>query len=385
MIVSSKVRIKPMLYLTAAFTGLAFPALAGDAATPNPFSRAEAAAIIADARKIVTPNGIERLEKVRIGGIDQWVSIRGRDRRNPVLLFIHGGPGYVSMPMSWWFSRDWEEYFTVVEWDQRGAGKTYLLNDPAKIAPTLTLHRMVDDAEEMADWIRKALGKERIFVMGHSWGSYPGLQLAKRHPEWLYAYIGVGQLTDGPESERRGWAFAINAARRAGNAEAVHQLEAIAPYFAASHPSPLKDIYTQRKWLDLYGGVMAHRDGNSAESGLARLSPDYTEDEISRIWKGNEFSERYLLADVLSLNLTDIRKLECPLLLFAGRCDVNVNSQVGAEWFAKVNAPSKQLVWFENSAHLPMTEEPGKFLISLVRYARPIAERPARLHPKLPN
>jgi proline iminopeptidase len=292
-----------------------------------------------------------------------------------VLLFIHGGPGYISMPMSWWFSRDWEEYFTVVQWDQRGAGKTYLLNDPAKIAPTLTLNRMVDDAEEMADWTRKELGKKKIFVLGHSWGSYLGLQLAKRHPEWLYAYIGVAQLTDGPESERRGWAFTIDAARRAGNIEAVHQLEAIAPYFSPGHPSSLKDIDTQRKWLDLYGGVMAHRDGNSPESDLARLSPDYTDEEISRIWEGNGFSEQYLLAQVLSLNLTDTRKLDCPLIIFGGRYDVNLNSDVAAEWFARVDAPSKQFVWFENSAHLPMTEEPGKFLISLVRYARPIAER----------
>jgi proline iminopeptidase len=375
MMVSSKVCLKLLLYLTAAFTGLAGPPLAGDAATPKPFSRAEATAIIADTRKIVTPNGIERLEKVRIGGIDQWVSIRGRDKRNPVLLFIHGGPGYVSMPMSWWFSRDWEEYFTIVQWDQRGSGKTYLLNDPAKIAPTLTLDRMVEDAEEMADWTRRELGKKKIFALGHSWGSYLGLQLAKRHPEWFYAYIGVAQLTDGPESERRGWTFTIDAARRAGNAEAVHQLEAIAPYFPLDHPSSLKDIFTQRKWLDLYGGVMAHWDGNSAESGLAALSPDYTDEEISHIWEGNDFTEKYLLAQVLSLNLTDIRKLDCPLIIFAGRHDVNLNSEVAAEWFTKVNAPSKQFVWFENSAHLPMTEEPGKFLIALVRYARPIAER----------
>jgi hypothetical protein len=92
----------------------------------KPASRAEATAIIANARKIVTPNGVERLEKVRIGGIDQWVSIRGTDRRNPVLLYVHGGPGYVSIPMSWWFNRGTEEYFTIVQWDQRAAGKTYL-------------------------------------------------------------------------------------------------------------------------------------------------------------------------------------------------------------------------------------------------------------------
>ena len=84
----------------------------------------------------------------------------------------HGGPGYVSMPMSWWFTRGWEEYFTVVQWDQRGAGKTCLLNDPATIGPTMTLERMVADTEEMTTWLRKELGKPKIFVIGHSWGSY---------------------------------------------------------------------------------------------------------------------------------------------------------------------------------------------------------------------
>ncbi len=117
--------------------------------------------------------------------------------------------------MSWWFARGWEEYFTVVQWDQRAAGKTHLLTDPARIAPTLTRARMIADTEEIATWIRQAFGKTKIFVLGHSWGSFLGLQIARRHPAWLHAYIGVAQLIDGPESERRGWRFAIDAARRA--------------------------------------------------------------------------------------------------------------------------------------------------------------------------
>jgi proline iminopeptidase len=350
-------------------------ARSADKSAPKAFTRGQAAAIVANARKIVSPNGIERLQMVRIGAIEQWVSIRGYDKRNPVLLFIHGGPGYVSMPMSWWFSRGWEEYFTVVQWDQRGAGKTYLLNDPAKIAPTLTFIRMQADAEEMVNWIRQHLGKQKIFVIGHSWGSYVGLELAKKHPEWLHAYIGVGQLTNSPESERRGWVFALNAARRAGNTEAVRDLQALAPYFAPGHPSSLQAIYTQQKWLDAYGGVMANRPSNSPESDLAQLSPDYTDEEISRIWQGNSFSEQYLLADVLTIDLTGIATLDCPVIIFAGRHDFNVNSQLAADWFAKVKAPSKHFEWFENSAHLPMSEEPGKFFTDLLRYARPIAAR----------
>jgi len=371
--------------LAALLAVVAVVGSAADEQAPKPFSRERANVIIANARKIVTPNGIERLEKVRIGGIDQWVSIRGADKRNPVLLLIHGGPGYVSLPMSWWFARGWEEYFTVVQWDQRGAGKTYLLNDPTTIGPTMTLDRMVADTEEMTTWIRRELGKEKILVIGHSWGSYLGLQLAKRHPEWLYAYIGVGQVTDGPESERRGYVFAVDAARQAGNAEAVHQLEAIAPYFAPGQPAPpLKNIYTQRKWLDFYGGVMAHRQSNSGESDLAVLSPDYTDNEISHIWDGNDFSESYLLAKLLSLDLTGIRELRCPLIIFAGRYDFNVNAQLVADWFGKVEAPSKQFVWFENSAHLPMTEEPGKFLMSLVHYAWPLAQGADHSLPPVP-
>jgi len=350
---------------------------------PKPTNRAEATKIIAAARKIVAPQGIERDEAVKIGGIEQWVSIRGADKRNPVLLLLHGGPGYVSMPMSWWFAHGWEEYFTVVQWDQRGAGKTYQLNDPAKVAPTMTREQMIADAEEMTQWLRKTFGKQKIFVIGHSWGSYLGLELAKHHPEWLHAYIGVGQLTDGPESERRGYAFALDAARRDGNTEAVKQLEAIAPYPAPKGETPLKSIYTERRWLGHYGGVMAYRVDNDAESDLSYLSPDYGDTEIKHIWDGNDFSEKYLLAGVLGLDESGTRKLDCPLIIFAGRHDYNVNSAVVAEWFAKVEAPSKQFVWFENSAHLPMTEESGKFLVSLVRYARPIAERAGDVPPEV--
>lgn len=347
----------------------------------KPASRAEATTIIANARKIVTPNGVERLEKVRIGGIDQWVSIRGADRRNPVLMYIHGGPGYVSIPMSWWFTRGLEEYFTVVQWDQRAAGKTYLLSDPAKIAPTLTPERMIADAEEMAAWARKEFGKDKIFVLGHSFGSFLGLQLAVRHPEWLYSYIGVCQLIDGPESERRGWQFAMDEAHRTGNAEAVHELEAIAPYGASGRTIPIKDIYVERKWVSYYGGVMAYRHDNSADGDLAQLSPDYGDQEINHIWDGNKFATPYLLPEVIALDLTKTNELAVPLILFEGRHDRTVNSDVAAAWFDKVKTPEKHLVWFEHSGHMPMTEERGKFLLSLVRYARPIAEKAGDVAP----
>ena len=223
--------------------------------------------------------------------------------------------------------------------------------------------------------------KDKIFVLGHSWGSFLGLQLAEQHPEWLYAYIGVCQLIDGPESERRGWRFAMDAARRAGNAEAVRELDAIAPYGAPGQTIPIKDIYVERKWVGYYGGVMAYRRDNSADSDLAQLSPDYSDQEIGHIWDGNKFATPYLLPEVVALDLTKTNKLAVPLILFEGRHDRNVNAEVAAAWFDAVKAPEKQLVWFEHSAHMPMTEEPGKFLLSLVRYARPIAEKAGDVAP----
>ena len=191
----------------------ALPAWADDQ-PPHPRDRAEATEVVRNLRRIVTPDGIEETRTVRVGGIDQFVTIRGQDRRNPVLLVLHGGPGYVQTPFAWWYSHPWEEYFTVVEWDQRGAGKTYLLNDPKAVDPTLTPKRMNADVDEMVQFLRKHLGKQKIFAVGNSWGSYLGIELAHRHPEWLHAYIGVGQVASAPESERRGYTFALAQAKR---------------------------------------------------------------------------------------------------------------------------------------------------------------------------
>lgn len=365
--------------LSIALAGLSMPSPASEAHGPD--DRAEAVRIIGDLRKVVADNGVERLEAVRIGGIDQWVSIRGSDRRNPVLLMLHGGPGWVAMPTSWYFQRGWEEYFTVVQWDQRGAGKTYVANDPAAVAPTMTRERMVADAEEMVAWLRTEFGKEKIFVLGHSWGSYLGLELAQRRPEWLHAYIGIGQITDAPESERRGWAWTLQQARQDENAQAVAELEALAPYAPGDDPVPLDSLFKQRKWLNYYGGMVHNRRGGDAEAAAMKLSPEYSDLDVTGMWKGNDFSMQHLLADVLTLDMTTVREVDVPLFLFLGRHDHNVSSALAAEWFETVEAPRKQLVWFEQSAHEVMIEEPGKTLVTLVQEVRPIAERAGDVHP----
>ncbi|WP_267224014.1 alpha/beta fold hydrolase [Dyella silvae] len=365
---------RALLSLVAAFAVcIGLPDVRAEAPSP-PRDRSEAVKIIADMQRIVAPNGIDRHEKVRIGGIDQWVSIRGNDRRNPVLLMLHGGPGWVSMPTSWYFQRGWEEYFTVVQWDQRGAGSTYAANDPAAVAPTMTPERMVADTEEMVTWLRKELGQKKIFLLGHSWGSYLGMEIARRHGDWLYAYIGIGQMTNMPESERQGWTFAMDEARKAGNAQAIRELQSIAPYATGAAPESLAHVMIQRKWLDQFGGMVYQRTGGDAESAAMSLSPAYTDSDLKAIDTASQYSIEKLLSTALTVDFSDVRHLDCPVFLFLGRHDHNVSSSLGEAWYGNLQAPSKRLVWFENSAHEVMVEEPGKTLVSLVAYVRPLAD-----------
>jgi pimeloyl-ACP methyl ester carboxylesterase len=366
--------------------GLGLAALSASApasppSPPSPHNRAEAVAIVKELRRVVSDNGVERLETVRIGGIDQAVSIRGNDRRNPVLLMLHGGPGWVAMPTSWYFQRGWEEYFTVVQWDQRGAGKTYVANDPAAVTATMTRERMIADAEEMVAWLRREFGKDRIFVLGHSWGSYLGVELAQRRPDWLHAYIGIGQISNAPESERMGWRWTLQQAERDGNAAAVAELQALAPYAVGNAPVPLQQLFQQRKWLNHYGGMVHNRRGGDAEAAGVRLSPEYTDADVAGIWKGNDFSMQHLLSGALTLDLTGRRRFQTPVFLFLGRHDHNVSSELAAAWFDTITAPDKQLIWFEQSAHEVMIEEPGKTLLTLVQQVRPIAARAGDVAP----
>lgn len=347
-----------------------FAAQAEEPVGPN--SRAEAVSIIANMRKIVSPAGLQSIEFVSAGGIRQAVSIRSQDLRNPVLLFLHGGPGYVQMPLDWWWDRGLDEYFTVVQWDQRDAGKTYTANGPSDPAQ-LTPERYQKDTEELVQWALKRFGKRKLFVVGDSWGSLLGLRLASEHPEWLHAYIGLGQAVDCPESERRGWAWTMKRAVQEQNAQAIRELQSIAPYATGKLPPPVADVMVERKWLDQFGGAAWRRPGAEIDHGLYKLAPEYSDDDVRNAFKGQNAVTNALFPSIVATDLSYIRTLKVPLILLLGRHDHNVSSEVAAEWFETVDAPSKHLVWFEHSGHHIYSEEPGKLLYSLVSIARPIA------------
>lgn len=347
------------------------------AAQDKPFTRARAAGIVGELQKIVTPNGIDKRIAIEVGGTKQWITIRGRDRRNPILLFIHGGPAAPEMPTSWTFQNGWEDYFTVVQWDQRGSGKSYNANDPKAIAPTLTLPRMVQDAAEVVQYLRKTYGKKKIFVLGHSWGSIVGLSLAHEHPEWLYAYVGMGQMINGLEGERLGYAWTLKEAERRGNAKAVKALKAIAPYPEKDGSLPFDKINVERTWSVTFGGLSYGRDSYGYYYHAAQLSPDYTKADLEAIDKGSALSLPRLLPVMARFDYSHVTRFGCPIVIFAGRHDETTPSAVPAEWIKRVEAPSKKIVWFENSAHMMQIEEPGRVLVHLVEDVRPYA-RPAK-------
>jgi pimeloyl-ACP methyl ester carboxylesterase len=342
-------------------------------------SRKEVTDIIADSRRIVSDNGLEEMYPIQINGTKQWISVRGRDRRNPILLFVHGGPGSPMMPESYEFQGPWEDYFTVVQWDQRGAGKTFLANDPKVVGPTISIDQMTSDTVEVIRFLEKHYDKQKVFLLGHSWGSTPGLHTAQEHPELLYAYIGVGQLLNTQKNEADGYRFALSEAKKHGNNGAVDELIAIAPY-----PEKLtfQSITTQRKWLMYYGGMTWGRKDYKSESHAEDLAPEYSETELNHIDDGTMLTISHLLGPLEALNDEGMTEFKCPLFVFDGRHDYATSHTLAYSWFQKARAPEKKFVWFENSAHMMMLEEPGRFLYHLVTDVRPIAARAGDVPPE---
>ncbi|MFK2899275.1 alpha/beta hydrolase [Dyella jejuensis] len=336
-------------------------------------SRDEVTRILDDNRKIVSPNGIDDMVQVRINGINQWLSIRGKDRRNPIMLFLHGGPASPAMPEAYTFQTPWEDYFTVVQWDQRGAGKTYRSNAERAMAPGMTVDGMTDDAAQVVQYLRQRFGKQKIFLLGHSWGTVLGVQLAQRHPDWFYAYISVGQVVNGRRNEALGYDFALREAKAHDNEKAVRELQAIAPY--PGNALTIDRIGVRSKWEMYYGGLAYGRQDYQFEEDAESLSPDYSTADLDAIGKGSLFSLDHLLQPLLAVDFDHVTHFGCPVLVYVGQHDYTTPHELAEEWFASIQAPSKRLVVFADSAHMMMQEQPGRFLVHLVADALPLAQK----------
>ena len=332
----------------------------------------EARRTIADLNRIVAPKGLQESYKARIGGIDQWIYVRGQDTANPIILFVHGGPASPLSATMWQFQRPMEEYFTVVNWDQRGAGKTFLTANPDSISDTIHIAQYVSDAIEVAEAIQRKYHAEKLILMGHSWGTVVGLRAALARPDLFYAYVGIGQVINTRTNEKLSFEYGLEQARKRKNAEAIREMESIAPY-PGTQPLTPERIIIARKWPQYFGGLTAYRSDSRYYFNGALLSPEYDAKDVAAIDQGSLFTLGRILPEFLEVDFTAVKEFPIPVLMFMGRHDYTTPSQPTADWLEAVRAPYKRGVWFENSAHLIPYEEPGKTLVSLVTYVRPLA------------
>ncbi len=311
--------------------------------------------------RITTSGGIHALKKVRLGGTEQWVLIRGQDARKPVLLFLHGGPGFPAMPFSH-TNAALERDFVVVQWDQRAAGKSYTWSIPDD---SMRVAQFVSDAHELVQWLQTRLGVRKVYLVAHSWGSLFGAQLVAQHPELFFAYVGIGQLVDLRATEQVRYQYALDAARREKNKEASSDLERI-----GRPPHSAEDHKFMEKWVNYYSKREHASVSRSRMVRLALSSPTYSWIDLIKIPLGARYSLQRLWKEIFyETNLfRQAPRLDVPVYFFIGRHDRVVTWEVAERYFNALDAPrGKQLIWFENSGHWPQFEESQKYRDTLLR------------------
>lgn len=303
---------------------------------------------------ITTPNGIETLEAIELGGAEQWILIRGEDRTKPVLLWLHGGPGQPTMMLAHRHDRELVKQFVVVHWDQRGAGKSY----SAALRPEeLTPEQLIADTHALTLQLRERFGTAKIYLIGHSWGSALGALTAARHPELFHAYIGVGQAVSIPEGYKLVYPALLERARAAGNQDALRELEALGP----PPYTTIEQLSVIGSWMAAFGGLAQQPGRSLLEEAL--LSPAYSLSDVVSYAQGASFSVNAMLDDLDGVNLlTQAPRLDVPVYIFQGRHDLASPSALAERYFAALEAPrGKTLIWFEESAHTPPWEQPAQF------------------------
>ena len=309
-------------------------------------------------------DGVAETRYLWLGGLDQWVMIRGEDVANPPLILLHGGPGLSETRFFRLFNAPLEKDFTVVYWDQRGAGKSFYPDIPRS---SMTVEQFISDLDELVEDVRDRLGQSKVVILGHSWGSALGVLYASRFPEKVAAYVGCGQYGDAAAGEAASYAYGLAEAQRQGNRRLLRKLRAIGP-----PPHDAKQLMTERTCVARLEGGMRP----SQWPGIARVALGVRESsvvDLPRIIRGFRFSLDAMWAETSRLNLLELAPtLEVPVFFFLGRNDHWVPPQVGAEYFEALAAPSKELVWFEHSGHEAFADEPAKFNAAMSELVRPI-------------
>ncbi|GAA0372410.1 alpha/beta hydrolase [Bowmanella denitrificans] len=324
--------------------------------------------------------GIDESFYLQINGVRQYIRVRGRDLSNPLLLDLHGGPGGAFTPLSHRLLLPLTEYFTVVEWDQRGAGRSIADNQAASVTDYAT---MVEDAVAVMEHVTQRFGQSKLVLVGHSWGSMLGLGVVAKRPDLVSAYVGVGQAL--------GWKSGFEGSRRQmmvlaeeqGDIDTFNALEALSQWPDADQG--MAHIQAIQQYVPRFAGsIYALRDPtDDFRTHLtldAVLSPDTSIGELLSFITNSEpsLATRQLIRDLYHYEIEYPQHyvFSVPMFIFQGERDLQTPTYLVKNWFEQVESPHKEYVAFQHSAHFVINEEPGKYLYSLLSKVRPMALQP---------
>lgn len=302
---------------------------------------------------------IDSHEVVGIGDKNYYLRIRSDKPEGPVVLFLHGGPGNPDRHSIMKNQSPLAEHCTLVAWDQTGSGKAY---NRKQAKEKISIDSLVEDSHQVVLFLKRRFKQEKIYIVGHSWGSVLGVLLSQRYPEDIAAYIGVGQLISGGEGERMVFQFVIDEAQKRHDKRGLRKLNKTdAP--VNGHYQEKNGIVVVRNYLHKYGGATYGKHNSiwhDASKEVFSLLKEYSFIEVIRYFQGMSYTIKYI--DTANIDfMKDVQELKVPVFLLLGHHDYNCPFVLGERWIEQLKAPEKQLVWFENSAHSPQSEEPGLF------------------------
>ncbi len=316
--------------------------------------------------KIKTENGISELKEVNLNGRKQWITIRGENRNNPILLFLAGGPGGSQMAAVRYDLAELEKYFVVVNWDQPGSAKSYGSTDISSI----TVETYIEDGLALTEYLCAAMDQDKIVLIGESWGSALGIFMIDKKPELFHAMIGTGQMVAFLETEIIDYNTALQISIKNQDTKQVEKLKKNGepPYYG-------KDVtWKSADYLNLLSSVMA-KNPNISNAGYNTLR-DLFSSEYGLLDKINYFmgiinTFNHVYPQLYSIDLRqDYLNLEVPVYFFLGRHDINAPTSLAEEYYELLTAPDKQIIWFEHSGHSPWINESDKFVEEILKITK---------------
>lgn len=321
---------------------------------------------ILDSEGHAASGSVASLEQIKLGGVSQWILIRGNDIKKPLLLKLHGGPGQAEMATVR-FNRLLERDFVVVEWDQRGAGKSAQAIDPLS---AMTIAQLVEDTHDLTELLLARFQQKKLILVGSSWGSVIGIETIGKYPQLYRAFVSTGQIANFREGMDVGYGFLLSEANKRSNAKALSDLTRIGPppYVGAGSDGKSE---TYGKWLEAFGG-MWHGAEKFDRVGWMTSSVEYAWPEKLRYTHAASKSFAVFLPQLAAVDLgSTVPIVGVPVYFAVGRFDRMAPFEVSQKYFAMLAAPSKEWIWFENSAHFPQWEEMQKFHDLLVNQVVP--------------